>query len=53
MKIGVQLNPRVSIDKSGASLMPTLIEQVRVADQSDREVPYQRVTLAFVNYRSP
>ena len=39
MKIGVQLNPRVSIDKSDASLMPTLIEQVRVADQSDREVP--------------
>jgi alkanesulfonate monooxygenase SsuD/methylene tetrahydromethanopterin reductase-like flavin-dependent oxidoreductase (luciferase family) len=34
MKIGVQLNPQVSIDKLGASLMPTLIEQVRVADQS-------------------
>jgi alkanesulfonate monooxygenase SsuD/methylene tetrahydromethanopterin reductase-like flavin-dependent oxidoreductase (luciferase family) len=34
MKIGVQLNPQVSIDKPGASLMPTLIEQVRVADQS-------------------
>jgi alkanesulfonate monooxygenase SsuD/methylene tetrahydromethanopterin reductase-like flavin-dependent oxidoreductase (luciferase family) len=34
MKIGVQLNPQVSIDKPGASLMPTLIEQVRAADQS-------------------
>lgn len=34
MKIGVQLNPQVSIDKPGASLMPTLIEQVRCADQS-------------------
>jgi alkanesulfonate monooxygenase SsuD/methylene tetrahydromethanopterin reductase-like flavin-dependent oxidoreductase (luciferase family) len=28
----VQLNPQVSIDKPGAQLMPTLIEQVRVAD---------------------
>jgi hypothetical protein len=34
MKIGVQPNPQVSIDKPGASLMPTLIEQVRAADQS-------------------
>jgi len=34
MKIGVQLNPQVSIDKAGASLMPTLIEQVQIADQS-------------------
>ncbi|HWO41465.1 MAG TPA: LLM class flavin-dependent oxidoreductase [Candidatus Eisenbacteria bacterium] len=34
MKIGVQLNPQVSIDKPAASLMPTLIEQVRAADQS-------------------
>src|SRR5262245_17721814 len=34
MKIGVQLNPQVSIDKSPKLLMPTLIEQVRVADQS-------------------
>jgi alkanesulfonate monooxygenase SsuD/methylene tetrahydromethanopterin reductase-like flavin-dependent oxidoreductase (luciferase family) len=34
MKIGVQLNPQVSIDKPGAALMPTLIEQVRAADQS-------------------
>src|SRR5499425_199268 len=34
MKIGVQLNPQVSVDKSPESLMPTLIEQVRVADQS-------------------
>lgn len=32
MKFCVQLNPQVSIDKPGASLMPTLIEQVRVAD---------------------
>jgi alkanesulfonate monooxygenase SsuD/methylene tetrahydromethanopterin reductase-like flavin-dependent oxidoreductase (luciferase family) len=34
MKIGVQLNPQVSIDKPAAWLMPTLIEQVQVADQS-------------------
>jgi alkanesulfonate monooxygenase SsuD/methylene tetrahydromethanopterin reductase-like flavin-dependent oxidoreductase (luciferase family) len=32
MKFCVQLNPQVSIDKPGAQLMPTLIEQVRVAD---------------------
>ncbi|MGH7930226.1 MAG: LLM class flavin-dependent oxidoreductase, partial [Candidatus Binatia bacterium] len=32
MKFCVQLNPQVSIEKPGASLMPTLIEQVRVAD---------------------
>ena len=32
MKFCVQLNPQVSIDKPGASLMPTLIDQVRVAD---------------------
>lgn len=32
MKFCVQLNPQVSVDKPGASLMPTLIEQVRVAD---------------------
>jgi alkanesulfonate monooxygenase SsuD/methylene tetrahydromethanopterin reductase-like flavin-dependent oxidoreductase (luciferase family) len=32
MKIGVQLNPQVSIDKPVHSLMPTLIEQVRMAD---------------------
>jgi len=32
MKICVQLNPQVSIDKPGPTLMPTLIEQVRVAD---------------------
>lgn len=32
MKFCVQLNPQVSIDKPGASLMPTLIEQVRMAD---------------------
>jgi len=34
MKIGVQLNPQVSIDRLATSLMPTLIEQVRAADQS-------------------
>ena len=32
MKFCLQLNPQVSIDKPGASLMTTLIEQVRVAD---------------------
>jgi len=32
MRFCVQLNPQVSIDKPGAALMPTLIEQVRVAD---------------------
>jgi alkanesulfonate monooxygenase SsuD/methylene tetrahydromethanopterin reductase-like flavin-dependent oxidoreductase (luciferase family) len=32
MKFCLQLNPQVSIDKPGASLMPTLIEQVRIAD---------------------
>jgi alkanesulfonate monooxygenase SsuD/methylene tetrahydromethanopterin reductase-like flavin-dependent oxidoreductase (luciferase family) len=32
VKIGVQLNPQVSIAKPAPSLMPTLIEQVRVAD---------------------
>jgi alkanesulfonate monooxygenase SsuD/methylene tetrahydromethanopterin reductase-like flavin-dependent oxidoreductase (luciferase family) len=34
MKIGVQLNPQVSLKKPTDSLMQTLIEQVRVADQS-------------------
>ena len=34
MKIGVQLNPQVSVGKPPESLMPTLIEQVRMADQS-------------------
>lgn len=34
MKIGVQLNPQVSLSKPTDSLMPTLIEQVRVADRS-------------------
>ena len=34
MKIGVQLNPQVSIDKPAAALMPTLIEQVRAAGES-------------------
>lgn len=33
MKFCVQLNPQVSIDKPAASLLPTLIEQVRVADE--------------------
>lgn len=32
MKFCLQLNPQVSIDKPGESLMLTLIEQVRVAD---------------------
>lgn len=32
MKFCLQLNPQVSIDKPSSSLMPTLIEQVRVAD---------------------
>jgi alkanesulfonate monooxygenase SsuD/methylene tetrahydromethanopterin reductase-like flavin-dependent oxidoreductase (luciferase family) len=32
MKFCLQLNPQVSLDKPGATLMPTLIEQVRVAD---------------------
>jgi alkanesulfonate monooxygenase SsuD/methylene tetrahydromethanopterin reductase-like flavin-dependent oxidoreductase (luciferase family) len=32
MKFCLQLNPQVSIEKPGASLMPRLIEQVRVAD---------------------
>ena len=32
MKFCLQLNPQVSIQKPAASLMPTLIEQVRVAD---------------------
>src|SRR5438105_14191384 len=32
MKFCVQLNPQVAIDKPPASLMPTLIEQVRIAD---------------------
>src|SRR5918994_75829 len=32
MKFCLQLNPQVSIDKPAAQLMPTLIEQVRVAD---------------------
>ena len=34
MKFCVQLNPQVSIDKPGASLLPTLVEQVRVADEA-------------------
>ena len=34
MKLGVQLNPQVSIDKPANSLMSTLLEQVGVADQS-------------------
>ena len=32
MKFCLQLNPQVSIDKPAAQLMPTLIEQVRMAD---------------------
>jgi probable F420-dependent oxidoreductase len=34
MKFCVQLNPQVSIEKPAASLLPTLIEQVRGADDS-------------------
>ena len=34
MKFCVQLNPQVSIEKGGASLLPTLIEQVRAADNT-------------------
>ena len=33
MKFCLQLNPQVSIEKPVTSLMPTLIEQVRVADR--------------------
>lgn len=33
MRFGLQLNPQVSIEKPAASLMSTLIEQVRVADR--------------------
>ena len=32
MKFCVQLNPQVAIDKAGTSLLPTLIEQVRIAE---------------------
>ncbi len=32
MKFCLQLNPQVSIDKPAGKLMPTLIEQVRIAD---------------------
>src|SRR5919106_3760122 len=32
MNFCLQLNPQISIDKPAAQLMPTLIEQVRVAD---------------------
>ena len=32
MKFCLQLNPQVAIDKPAASLLPTLIEQVRIAD---------------------
>lgn len=32
MKFGLQLNPQVSLEKAPVSLMPTLVEQVRVAD---------------------
>ncbi|HYY24299.1 MAG TPA: LLM class flavin-dependent oxidoreductase [Candidatus Udaeobacter sp.] len=34
MKFCLQLNPQVSIDKAGAQLVPTLIEQVRMADSA-------------------
>src|SRR4051794_18343801 len=32
MKFCLQLNPQASIEKLGAHLMPTLLEQVRIAD---------------------
>jgi len=32
MKFGIQLNPQVSIDKPPQTLLPTLVEQVQVAD---------------------
>lgn len=32
MKFCLQLNPQVTVDKPAASLLPTLIEQVRIAD---------------------
>ncbi len=32
MKFCVQLNPQVALKKSPKSLLPTLVEQVRVAD---------------------
>ena len=32
MKFCLQLNPQVSIEKPGVQLMPTLLEQVRIAD---------------------
>ena len=32
MKFCLQLNPQVAVDKPAASLLPTLIEQVRIAD---------------------
>jgi len=32
MKFCIQLNPQVAIDKAGVSLLPTLIEQVRIAE---------------------
>src|SRR5919205_735094 len=34
MKFCLQLNPQVSVEKPAGSLMSTLIEQVRVADQA-------------------
>ena len=32
MKFCLQLNPQVAVDKPAASLLPTLTEQVRIAD---------------------
>ena len=37
MKFGIQLNPQVSIDKAPETLMPTLAEQTRVADEAGFE----------------
>ena len=37
MKIGIQLNPQVSIDKPPETLLPALVEQTRVADDAGFE----------------
>ena len=37
MKFGIQLNPQVSIDKPPHTLLPTLVEQVRAADDAGFE----------------
>ena len=37
MKFGIQLNPQVSIEKPPETLLPTLAEQTRVADEAGFE----------------